>query len=169
MTWPAHLEILPCMPTGHISGRYSPLVRWDLCRCPDPKIMPEYSTDRPVYETKWTSEQECPCLSLPLHLILYYYQITNAAYFGPTQSASNGQLRHCKFVPGRWWITHEWVSFYAQEEYKSWMRKPTSYPRRGKKFSFFVILDICSVLSIWMPKKTALKMFKMSPTCSRLM
>lgn len=47
--------------------------------------------------------------------------------------------------------------------------KPTWYPRRAKYFSFFVTLEICSVLSIWIPKNTALKMFKISPTWNKLM
>jgi len=39
----------------------------------------------------------------------------------------------------------------------------TSKLRRAKNF-LSILLDICSVLSIWIPKNTALKKFKTSPT-----
>jgi hypothetical protein len=84
-------------------------------------------------------------------------------------------------------ITHTWMEknlqlFQPCKTLKSWFlffllfgldtwkhdNKPTSYPRRGKIFSFFVLLEICSVLSIWTPKNTALKKFQRSPTWNSL-
>ena len=40
----------------------------------------------------------------------------------------------------------------------------TSKLRRAKNFFLSILLDICSVLSIWIPKNKALKKFKISPT-----
>ena len=44
----------------------------------------------------------------------------------------------------------------------------TWYPRRAKNFSFLVLLEICSVLSICTPKNTALMRFKISPTFTEI-
>jgi hypothetical protein len=44
------------------------------------------------------------------------------------------------------------------------VRTLTSHPTRVEKFSFFIFLEICSVLSIWIAKEKALRRFRRSPT-----
>lgn len=97
------------------------------------------------------------------------HQMRNATYFWARKSrhsTHNEQFIHPTCTESALEHTSEWVYTDMKNKKGSMfvIGNPTWYPRRAKYFSFSVFLEICSVLSIWTPKNTALIMFKISPT-----